>query len=69
MIKKLSIVFISLLILSLVLWINRVNLLVWGLPIVVDAARPVAEKTQITWPDGPSDDERVVTNKPNIKLS
>ena len=68
MIKKLSIVFISLLILSLVLWINRVNLLVWGLPFVVDAARPVAENTQITWPDGPSDDERVVTNKPNIIL-
>ena len=68
MIKKLSIVIISLLILALVLWINRVNLLVWGLPFVVDTARPVAENIEVNWPDGPSDDEKIVTNKPNIIL-
>ena len=68
MIKKLSIVIISLLILALVLWINRVNLLVWGLPFVIDTARPVAENIEVNWPDGPSDDEKIVTNKPNIIL-
>ena len=68
MIKKLSIAIISLLILTLVLWINRVNLLVWGLPFVVDTARPVAENIEVNWPDGPSDDEKIVTNKPNIIL-
>ena len=59
---------ISLVILALVIWINRVNLLVWGLPFVVDTTRPVAENIEVNWPDGPSDDEKIVTNKPNIIL-
>jgi uncharacterized sulfatase len=34
-------------------WQNRVDLLVWGLPIVKETLSPVPENVPITWPAGP----------------
>ena len=35
-------------------WQNRVNLLVWGLPVVMEVTRPVAPNVPIEWPAGPA---------------
>jgi len=35
-------------------WQNRVNLLVWGLPLVAKLTRPVGPNTPVEWPAGPA---------------
>ena len=35
-------------------WQNRVNLLVWGLPLVATLTRPVGPNVPVEWPEGPA---------------
>ena len=35
-------------------WQNRVNLLVWGLPLVTKLTRPVGPNIPVEWPEGPA---------------
>ena len=35
-------------------WQNRVNLLVWGLPLVIKVSKPVGPNIPVEWPDGPA---------------
>lgn len=52
--KKMVIALLVLAVAAFVGWQNRVNLLVWGLPLVMEVAKPVAPNVPVEWPSGPA---------------
>ena len=67
--KKLGLTFALLVIVLFVGWQNRVNLLVWALPLITSLTQPVQPTMPITWRSGP-DEARLPPNQrpPNIIL-
>lgn len=55
--KKLSAIVVVLAVLAAMAWQNRIDLLVWGLPIVQDLADPIPLNQPIAWQEGPADTE------------
>ncbi|MEZ5573201.1 MAG: sulfatase-like hydrolase/transferase [Halioglobus sp.] len=67
--KKTLAVVLVLAIVGYVGWMNRVNLLVWGLPIVKNITDPIAPNVPTEWPDGPATaDQSPDQRPPNIIL-
>lgn len=67
--KKLVVVLLALALLSGILWQNRVNLLVWGMPKVRQVMSPVAENVPTRWARGPAEASTSPAQRPpNIIL-
>tara|TARA_R110001592_G_scaffold363323_1_gene684006 strand:+ start:106111 stop:107787 length:1677 start_codon:yes stop_codon:yes gene_type:complete len=52
--KKIVTVLVVLAVGAYIGWLNRVNLLVWGMPLVMDVAKPIAPNVPVEWPAGPA---------------
>ena len=68
MIKKISLSVFFILILALILWTYKLQIFLWSLPTIFEFTRPVAENREVIWPDGPSERDPALANKPNIIL-
>ena len=55
------------LVLSLVIWNNRVNIVVWALPKILDITNPVLSVGSSNWQKGP-DSKTINDTRPNIIL-
>ena len=68
MIKKISLSVFFILILALILWTYKLQIFLWSLPTIFEFTRPVAENREVIWPDGPSERDPTLADKPNIIL-
>ena len=67
--KKLAVVVLVLVVSGFVAWQNRVNLLVWGLPIISAIANPVGPNVPVQWGSGPDQPGQAASERPpNIIL-
>ena len=67
--KKLALVLVVLLVLAALAWQNRINLLVWGLPVVRSLLDPIPPNRPIVWQQGPAAAETPPNARPpNIIL-
>jgi uncharacterized sulfatase len=68
-VKKIISLLLVLAIGAAVAWHNRVNILVWGLPIVSSLLRPVGPNVPVDWPQGPAASAQAPGERPpNIIL-
>ena len=68
MIKKISLSVFFILILALILWTYKLQIFLWSLPTICEFTRPGAENREVIWPDGPSERDPTLADKPNIIL-
>ena len=69
MVKKIFYIVSVLLLLAIILWTYRIEVVVWTIPKIVKITQPVAEYKQVIWPEGPSNPDTSIENrKPNIIL-
>ena len=67
--KKLISLLLVLAIGAALAWHNRVNILVWGLPIASSVLRPVGPNVPVNWSQGPASSEQAPGERPpNIIL-
>lgn len=67
--KKLVVFLLAVTVGAWVAWQNRVNLLVWGLPIANSLLNPVGPNVPVNWPQGPAaSDTPAAERPPNIIL-
>jgi arylsulfatase A-like enzyme len=62
--KKLLIVLVTMVIAGAVVWHNRVNLLVWGLPIYQSITDPIPPNVPIEWQSGPASASQSPAERP-----
>ena len=62
--KKSIIVLLALAVAAWVGWQNRVNLLVWGIPLVADVKDPIAPNVPVNWPSGPETASQSPSERP-----
>lgn len=67
--KKSIIVLLVLAVAAWVGWQNRVNLLVWGIPLVADVKDPIAPNVPVNWPSGPETASKSPSSAPPISCS
>ena len=67
--KKVLIVITLLSLIGFVGWQNRVNLLMIGVPILLDLANPISEESAVNWSKGPEESNSLPSERPpNIIL-
>ena len=68
MLKKLFIFILIIIISGLLLWEYKVNLIVWGLPKIINIINPVQDNIPTDWSEGPSERLNQSDTRPNIIL-
>ena len=68
MLKKVSYFFLTILISGFLLWEFKVNIIIWGLPTVVNFINPVQDNIPTKWPEGPLERLDQNDSRPNIIL-
>ncbi len=68
MLKKVSYFFLTILISGFLLWEFKVNIIIWGLPTVINFINPVQDNIPTKWPEGPLERLDQNDSRPNIIL-
>ena len=53
---------------GLFVWENRINITVWALPKILNIVSPVLSEGSSNWQQGPSFENKILDNRPNIIL-
>ena len=63
--KRLLVPLTLLAVLSLVVWSNRVNIIVWALPKILNITNPILSEGSSDWQEGPKERDKS-DSRPNI---